>query len=86
MSDNQSEEKKIYQYQTGDLYLSAYLLSIGFEFNYKKNSNNKTSFYFESESDLNLHVNEYLTGKSKCDPLALVNAIKNLKNLLFNIN
>lgn len=78
-------EKKITRYQTGDLYLASYLLSMGFNFSFKKNSSNKTIFCFESEENLNLHVNEYLTGRAKCDPLALVNAIKNLKNLLFNI-
>jgi hypothetical protein len=82
-SDNKGES--LNKYQSGDLYLSAYLLSMGFNFDYKKNSNNKTVFNFESAEDLNLHVNEYLTGRAKCDPLALVNAIKNLKNLLFNI-
>lgn len=83
-SENNNVNIKI-KYQTGDLYLSAYLLSSGFNFNFKKNPNNKTIFIFESEENLNLHVNEYLSGRAKCDPLALVNAIKNLKNLLFNI-
>jgi len=84
--ENQSddEEKSVSKYHTGDLYLASYLLSKGFDFSFKKN-NNKTIFFFESEKDLNSHVNEYLTGKAKCDPLALVNAIKNLKNLIFNI-
>ena len=74
------------RYQTGDLYLASYLLSMGSDFDFKKNSNNKTTFIFESDENLNLHVNEYLSGRAKCDPLALVNAIKNLKNLIFNIN
>jgi len=78
------QEKSLYNYHTGDLYLASYLLSKGFDFSFKKN-NNKTIFIFESVEDLNSHVNEYLTGRAKCDPLALVNAIKNLKNLLFNI-
>lgn len=83
-SGNNNVNIKI-KYQTGDLYLSAYLLSVGFNFDFKKNPNNKTIFIFESKENLNLHVNEYLSGRAKCDPLALVNAIKNLKNLLFNI-
>jgi hypothetical protein len=82
--ENDNVNPKI-KYQTGDLNLSSYLLSMGFDFDFKKNSNNKTIFIFESEENLNLHVNEYLSGRAKCDPLALVNAIKNLKNLLFNI-
>jgi hypothetical protein len=79
------DEKKLFKYQTTDLYLASYLLSAGFNFSCKRNPNNKTVFSFESINDPNLYVNEYLTGKAKCDPLALVNAIKNLKNLIFNL-
>ena len=80
-----TKDVKIYNYETTDLYLASYLLSLGFNFSYKKTQNNKTVFNFESIKDPNLYVNEYLVGKAKSDPLALVNAIKNLKNLLFNI-
>jgi hypothetical protein len=45
---------------------------------------NKSSFYFIESSELLLNVNEYLTENGSCEPLAYTNAIKNIKNLLFN--
>jgi hypothetical protein len=70
-------------YESSDLYLSAYLILKGEKFEFKK-LNRKTIFIFHPSDNLNLHVNEYLTGRGSCDPLAYTNAIKNLKNLLFN--
>ena len=70
-------------YESSDLYLSAYLILKGEFFEFKK-INKKTIFIFKSSDHLDSHVNEYLTGRGSCDPLAYTNAIKNLKNLLFN--
>jgi hypothetical protein len=70
-------------YESSDLYLSAYLILKGENFEFKK-SNRKTLFIFKTSDNLNLYVNEYLTGRGSCEPLAYTNAIKNLKNLLFN--
>jgi hypothetical protein len=70
-------------YESSDLYLSAYLILKGETFEFKK-SGRKTLFIFKSSENLNSHVNEYLTGRGSCEPLAYTNAIKNLKNLLFN--
>jgi hypothetical protein len=70
-------------YESSDLYLSSYLILKGEKFEFKK-SNKKTLFIFTSSENLNSYVNEYLTGRGSCEPLAYANAIKNLKNLLFN--
>jgi hypothetical protein len=70
-------------YESSDLYLSSYLILKGESFEFKK-TGKKTFFVFTSSEHLDLHVNEYLTGRGSCEPLAYTNAIKNLKNLLFN--
>ena len=74
------QEKK---YSTTDLYLTAYLKTKGHKYNVEKVSN-KSSFYFTESPELLLNVNEYLTENGSCEPLAYTNAIKNIKNLLFN--
>jgi hypothetical protein len=70
-------------YVTTDLYLSSYLLVKGHKFTFEKKSK-KAFFSFQSTQDLDSHVNEYLMGSGTITPLAYANAIKNLKNLLFN--
>lgn len=72
------------RYITSDLYLTSYLKVKGFKFKVEKNKN-KFNFIFEDTEDLSNHVNEYLTECGSCEPLAYTNAIKNIKNLLFNI-
>lgn len=76
MSDN-------IQYSTSDLYLTAYLKIKGHKFTVEKNSK-KSTFVFQSSPELLLDVDAYLTETGSCEPLAYTNAIKNLKNLLFN--
>ena len=71
-------------YVTSDLYLTAYLKIKGFKFTVEK-IENKSNFIFEQTQDLLSYVNEYLTETGSCEPLAYTNAIKNIKNLLFNI-
>lgn len=71
-------------YVSSDLYLTAYLKVNGFKFKVEKNKN-KFNFIFEETDNLTNHVNEYLTETGSCEPLAYTNAIKNIKNLLFNI-
>jgi hypothetical protein len=80
MSEN---ENNVDVYVTTDLYLSAYLLVKGHKFSFEKKSK-KAFFSFQPTQDLDLHVNEYLMGSGTVTPLAYANAIKNLKNLLFN--
>jgi hypothetical protein len=71
-------------YVTSDLYLTAYLKIKGFKFTVEK-IKNKSNFIFQETQDLLSYVNEYLTETGSCEPLAYTNAIKNIKNLLFNI-
>jgi hypothetical protein len=70
-------------YSTSDLYLTAYLKIKGHRFTVEK-STKKSTFMFNQTPDLLSHVDEYLTETGSCEPLAFTNAIKNLKNLLFN--
>ena len=74
------QEKK---YVTTDLYLVAYLKTKGHKFAVEK-LRSKFQFSFNETQNLLLDVNEYLTESGSCEPLAYTNAIKNIKNLLFN--
>jgi hypothetical protein len=70
-------------YVTSDLYLTAYLKVVGF--NYKvEERRGKFCFLFESTPELITNVDEYLSEEGNCKPLAFTNAIKNLKNYLHN--
>jgi hypothetical protein len=71
------------QYETSDLYLTAYLKLKGNKFKVEKTAK-KSTFVFVSSPELLSNVDEYLTETGSCEPLAYTNAIKNLKNLLFN--
>ena len=70
-------------YVTSDLYLTAYLKMKGNKFIMEKNKT-KSIFIFNETPELLSYVNEYLTENGSCEPLAYTNAIKNLKNLLYN--
>jgi hypothetical protein len=70
-------------YSTSDLYLTAYLKIKGHKFTVEKSSK-KSTFIFPSSPELLSDVDAYLTETGSCEPLAYTNAIKNLKNLLFN--
>ncbi len=70
-------------YATSDLYLTAYLKLKGNKFIVEKTAK-KSTFVFVSSPELLSNVDEYLTETGSCEPLAYTNAIKNLKNLLFN--
>lgn len=70
-------------YISSDLYLTAYLKTKGFKFTLNKEKT-KTKFVFEETQELINYVNEYLTENGVCEPLAYTNAIKNIKNLLYN--
>ena len=70
-------------YATSDLYLTAYLKLKGNKFIVEKTAK-KSTFVFVSSPELLSNVDEYLTETGLCEPLAYTNAIKNLKNLLFN--
>ena len=75
------EEEK---YTTSDLYLTAYLKVKGYKFLVEK-LKSKASFIFMQSPELLVAVNEYLTEGGSCEPLNYANAIKNIKNLLYNI-
>lgn len=70
-------------YTTSDLYLTAYLKVKGFKFNVDK-LKNKSNFVFNNTPELLSNVNDYLSEMGSCEPLAFTNAIKNLKNYLYN--
>jgi hypothetical protein len=70
-------------YVTSDLYLTAYLKTKGLKFNLNK-LKTKSNFVFDETPELTQYVNEYLTENGSCEPLAYTNAIKNIKNLLYN--
>lgn len=70
-------------YVTSDLYLTAYLKVKGFKFTVDK-IKSKSNFIFNNTPDLLTNVNEYLSENGSCEPLAFTNAIKNLKNYLYN--
>ena len=75
-----SEEK----YVTSDLYLAAYLKTKGFKFTVEK-LKTKSNFVFQKTEDLVKNVEEYLTDVGQCNPLSYASAIKNVKNLLYNL-
>ena len=70
-------------YVTSDLYLTAYLKIKGHKYNVEK-MKSKSNFIFIECPELLSDVNDYLTESGSCEPLAYTNAIKNLKNLLYN--
>lgn len=70
-------------YITSDLYLTAYLKIKGFTFKVEQKKS-KSEFLFESTPNLLSNVDEYLSDMGNCNPLAYTNAIKNLKNYLYN--
>ena len=71
-------------YITSDLYLTAFLKVKGYKFKVEKNKL-KYKFIFEDSAEILADVNDYLTESSLCEPLAYTNAIKNIKNLLYNL-
>lgn len=79
----QSSESTIETYVTSDLYLAAFLKTKGYKYVVEK-LKSKSNFIFESSPELLNNVNGYLTEKGSCEPLAFTNAIKNIKNLLYN--
>jgi hypothetical protein len=70
-------------YVTSDLYLTSYLKVKGFKFKMDK-LKTKSNFVFEKSDELMLAVEEYLNENGSCNPLVFANAIKNVKNLLYN--
>lgn len=74
------EDKK---YITSDLYLTAYLKIKGHKFSVEK-IKLKSNFIFDLSDEIILDVNDYLSENGQCEPLAYTNAIKNIKNYLYN--
>lgn len=75
------EEKKLYR--TSDLYLTAYLKVKGYKYTVDK-VRSKSNFVFDETDELISDVNDYLSESGSCEPLTYTNAIKNLKNFLYN--
>ncbi|MDA9279988.1 DUF5659 domain-containing protein [bacterium] len=71
------------EYVTTDLYLTAYLKTKGHKMKVVKMSS-KFNFSFQESPKLLLDVDDYLNETGSCEPLAFTNAIKNIKNILFN--
>jgi hypothetical protein len=71
------------EYVTSDLYLTAYLKIKGFTFKVEQRKS-KSEFVFESTPELLSNVDEYLSEMGDCKPLVFTNAIKNLKNYIYN--
>lgn len=76
-------ENETIKYVTSDLYLTAYLKTKGFRYEVIS-LKSKSNFQFISSPEILSNVNEYLSESGSCEPLAYSNAIKNLKNYLFN--
>ncbi len=72
------------EYRTSDLYLAAFLKMNNQALKIEKNKS-KATFIFDSNDDLLKLVNDYLTEGGMCKPLTYTNAIKNLKNLIYNL-
>jgi hypothetical protein len=71
------------KYVTSDLYLTAYLKTKGHKSTVEKMSS-KANFIFDESPELLSDVDDYLNETGSCEPLAFTNAIKNIKNILFN--
>jgi len=76
--------KETKNYKTTDLYLAAFLKLNNQKLKAEK-VKGKTNFSFKSNDELLDLVNLYLTEEGSCTPLSYTNAIKNLKNLIYNI-
>lgn len=75
------EENKTYT--TSDLYLTAYLKIKGHKYTVER-IRTKSNFVFNETDKLISDVNDYLSESGSCEPLTYTNAIKNLKNFLYN--
>jgi hypothetical protein len=75
-----NEEAK---YITSDLYLTAYLKVKGHKFSVEK-IKSKSNFIFDLNDKIVVDVNDYLSENGQCEPLNYTNAIKNIKNYLYN--
>lgn len=75
-----NEEAK---YITSDLYLTAYLKVKGHKFSVDK-VKSKSNFIFDLNDKIVVDVNDYLSENGQCEPLNYTNAIKNIKNYLYN--
>lgn len=76
-------EEKDKKYITSDLYLTAYLKIKGHKFSVEQ-IKLKSNFIFDLNDKIITDVNDYLSENGQCEPLAYTNAIKNIKNYLYN--
>ena len=70
-------------YVTKDLYLSSYLMIKGQKFKLIK-VYDALMLEFKKTEETMYYVNEYLTDNGGCVPLSYTNAIKKIKNLIYN--
>lgn len=73
------------QYKTSDLYLASYLFSKehGIQGIDEENKQRK-QFIFNNTEQLQLDKDKYWDGTDKVSPIKLFNAMKNLKNMIYN--
>ena len=76
------EETKLYK--TTDLYLAAYLKLNNQKLKVEK-VKGKAIFTFNETDELTNLVSLFLNEEGSCIPLSYTNAIKNLKNLIYNL-
>jgi len=68
-----------------DLYVVAFLKSIGYEPKNYEAIGSKLIWYFDNEEQINREIDLYYAGKQICNPLRLVQCIRDLKGLIFSI-
>jgi len=68
--------------KTTDLYLSAYLMAKGYKL-IEVDSKKKCSFSFEISNQIEKDIQDYFNELGSVEPLRFVNAIRNIKTLIF---
>ena len=72
-------------YESRDLFLAAYLKAKGYPIReVRRNGNRKAVFVFEDRPERELEILDYYNGRGSIQPLAYVNAWKDLKALTYN--
>lgn len=73
------------QYRTSDLFLASYLFAKehGIE-GIDDGNKQRKEFIFNNTEQLQLDKSSYWDGSAKISPLKLFNAMKNLKNMIYN--
>jgi len=70
-------------YKTTDMNLAT-VLSMNFPVRELQNTNGKGTFYFDNTDELQEYVNNCWNGQLRVEPMSLLNALKTIKNRLYN--